>query len=244
MSFPEIVGVVSGLIAIFTFLTGATSARELRRPSSTGQGPLSPQRRSRLRLILWLSVPIFIISLVTTLSQGLQGSDTGGTQFLLLIGGAILLWLYATVLRQSISSALFLVTCVVVLGGLGLLFGAISVGEKAEGVTAGLIIGTGTGLLGLVFRTETPGIQSSNNRPSLRRAPRPDGDRATQEKEVLQLARRQNGEICIADVALLTSLSLDDARIVLDQLAERRFCEKKHLAAGAVVYRFPDFLPR
>lgn len=244
MDFPKIVGVVSGLIAIFTFLTGVTSARELRTSGSTGQGPRSPQRRSRLRLILWLSVPVFIISLVITLSQGLQGSDTGGTQFLLLLGGAILLRLYATVLRQSMSSALFLVTCVVVLGGLGLLFGTISAGEETEGVTAGLIIGVGTGLLGLMFRTEMSGIQSNNNRPSLRRTLRPGGDGVSQEREILQLAQRQSGEVCIADVALHTSLSLDDARIVLDQLADRRFCEKKHLSGRAVVYRFPDFRPR
>ncbi|MGQ0775325.1 MAG: hypothetical protein ACT4NY_13025 [Pseudonocardiales bacterium] len=244
MDYREIVGVVSGLISIFVFLTGVTSARELRKPSITGEGSVSPQRRSGLRLILWLSVPVFIMSLVITLSSGLQGSDTGGTQFLLLIGGAILLRLYATVLRQSLSVALFLVTCVVVLGGLGLLFGTISAGEESEGAIAGLIIGVGTGLFGLFFRTERHGIQSRNNRPRLWRASRPDDTRALQEKEVLKLARQQSGEICVADVALHTLLSLDDARIVLDQLADRRFCEKRQLSGGAVMYRFPDFRPR
>jgi hypothetical protein len=229
----DLVGLVSGLIAIFTFLTGVTSVRELRRGGRAGGGPpVAEPRRARLRLVLGLSVPVFLVTSIYTLSQGLAGSDTGGAQFLLLVAGALLLAFYATALRRTVPWAVFAVVCAVALPALGLVMGSISRGEEAEGIASGLLVGVGVALLGLAFRGGTPGA-----RPAA--GPAPD-----REREVLGVVRARGGEVTVGDVALDTSLGLDEARAVLDQLAARGFCRREAAPGGAVLYRFPDFRPR
>jgi hypothetical protein len=240
VGFSEVVGTVSGLLAVFTFLTGAGSIRELRLLRTAAESPATARRRSRLRWVVWLSAPVFAVSLVVTWTQGQHGSDTGGARFLLLLAGGLLLVLYATVLRHSVSWGAFLVLCVAGLGGLGLLFGSISGGEEAEGVTAGLVLGAIIGLLGLAFRTAVPAT-----RPAVRHSadtPPASADQVRQEKEILELARSRGGEVRVGEVALHTSLSLDEARALLDQLASRHFCERAQQPEGATVYRFPDFV--
>ena len=250
MTILDIIGLVSGLLAIFTFTTGATSIGELRRRTArrnaTGQrggaagdetvGGVS-DRRSRPRLVLFLSVPVFLVSLVVTLSAGLNGSDTGGAQFVLLLEGAALLLLYATRLRRRLPWGSFLTLCMGILGASGWVMGTISRGEQVAGLLAGIVIGAAVGLLGLAFR----GAGERTSPRSRGVAVKP--SRTEQEREVLRIARQNGGEISAAQVAVDTSISLDEAKIALEQLAERGFCERHVRTGGAIVYRFPDFLP-
>jgi hypothetical protein len=73
-----------------------------------------------------ISAPVFAITLMITLAQGLGGSDTGGVQFLLLIVGATLPPVYATALRSSMSWSRFFAICVAGLGVIGFHMGSVS----------------------------------------------------------------------------------------------------------------------
>jgi hypothetical protein len=221
--------------------TGARSHAGTAGPQrGAGDSPASVQRRSRLRWVLWLSVPVFAGSLVVTWIQGLRGSDTSGAQFLLLLAGGFLLVLYATALRHSMSWTAFLVTCLAGLAGLGWLFGSISRGEEAAGIAAGLVVGTIVALLGLVFRGPVPAAEPGRRYRA--HDPYASADQASQEKEILELVRSRGGEIRVGEVALHASLSLDEARALLDYLADRRFCQRIQRPDGATVYSFPDFV--
>lgn len=239
------VGLASGLLGVFTFLTGITSARQLR-SGTAGRLIISARRRFRLWLVLGLSVPVFLVSMSITWARGMNGDDTGGTQFLLLLIGAAALSYYVVRLRAWLPWLAFFSACTLALGGLGLLFGSISAGEEAEGLSAGLVIGSSVGLLGLVFpRNLTSPVTANRSDYAGPPAPEaPSEERTTQEREILQLARQHEGELTVGDVAINTSLSLDEARQVLDQLAFRSFCSKQVIPNGAVLYHFPDFRPR
>jgi hypothetical protein len=163
MDTSSLVGTLSGLLAIFTFLTGVTSAQDLRRPArlpasrsrvpgSRSRQPDEGAQRSRSLVVLAISAPVFVIALVITLTRGLGGSDTGGAQFLLLAAGAALLLLYATTLQASMAWPRLFVICVVGLGVIGFLTGSVSRGEEAATALAGIFIGAGVGLLGLLVQ--------------------------------------------------------------------------------------------
>jgi hypothetical protein len=142
-------------------------------------------------------------------------------------------------LHRSLSWEKFLSLCVVLLGGAGLIFGSISRGEEAAGLIAGVVIGAGVGLLGLPFRS--PASRPGGGPPRAGAA----SDRAPsdqQEKEVLGLASRQRGQVRVSEVALHTSLTLDEAQSALERLAARDFCQKRSLPGGSTIYLFPDFL--
>lgn len=247
MSILDIVGLLSGLLAIFSFSTGVTSVGQLRRASaresdSEARTPAgvssaaSPERLVRARIMLWVSVPVFVISLVVTLMAGLGGSDTGGAQFVLLVEGAALLLVYAQGMRRRMPWSRFLALCMVVIGASGLLMGVVSRGEEVAGLLAGLVIGACVGFLGLAFPGTT---ETSSTRGSAagNRSPRTE-----LEREVLRVARREGGEVSPAQVAVDSSMSIDDASLILDQLAERGFCRRDVRPSGATVYQFPDFL--
>jgi hypothetical protein len=163
MDTSSLVGTLSGLLAIFTFLTGVTSVKDLRRPArlpasrsrlpgSRSRQPDEGAQRSRSLVVLAISAPVFVIALVITLTKGLAGSDTGGAQFLLLVAGAVLLLLYATTLRASMAWPRFFGLCVVGLGVIGFLMGSVSRGEEAATALAGIFIGAVVGLFGLFFQ--------------------------------------------------------------------------------------------
>lgn len=246
MTILDIVGLLSGLLAIFSFSTGITSVGQLRRASgreggadirksSGASGAGGPERR-RARIILWVSVPVFVVSLAVTLTAGLGGSDTGGAQFVLLVEGAALLLVYAQRMRRRMPWSRFLALCIVVIGASGLLMGVMSRGEEVEGLVAGLVIGACVGLLGLAFPGTTE-PRSTRGSAADNRSPRTD-----LEREVLRVARREGGEVSPAQVAVDSSISIDDASVTLDQLAGRGFCQRDIRPNGAAVYRFPDFL--
>jgi hypothetical protein len=163
MDASSLVGTLSGLLAIFTFLTGVTSVKDLRRPArlpasrsrvpgSRSRQPDEGAQRSRSLVVLAISAPVFVIALVITLTRGLGGSDTGGAQFLLLVAGAALLLLYATTLQASMAWPRFFVICVVGLGVIGFLMGSVSRGEEAATALAGIFIGAVVGLFGLLVQ--------------------------------------------------------------------------------------------
>ena len=143
----------------------------------------------------------------------MNGDDTGGTQFLLLVIGAVLLWRHVAAWHRSTPWPAFLLGATAALGGLGFVFGSVSSGEEPEGVAAGVAVGIGVGLMGPVFRGLSP-----------------DGD-----------ADPVGTRPAVAVPA--ASLSLDDARDRLDDLAARGFCERYAAPNGAVRYRFGDFVP-
>jgi len=230
----DVIGLLSGLLAMFTFLTGTTSARELFRRAS-GRPAARPTSRRRLWLVFVLSAPVFVLSMVATLGRALNGDDTGGTQFLLLLIGAVLLLLYSTRWSASMPWSIFLITCLVALGGLGFLMGTMSAGEEAEGVSAGLAIGVGVGLLALAFRSQPAGTALAQDSP--------EPDRPDREREILALVQARGGEVTAFDVGLHTSLSLHEAREILDQLTTGGFCQRRVAPDGAMTYRFPDVRP-
>lgn len=248
MMISDLIGLLSGLLAVFTFLTGTTSARELVRRATGRPADRSTSRR-RAWLVLAVSAPVFVLSMVVTLSAGMNGSDTGGTQFLLLLIGAVLLLIYAIRWSASMGWTAFLVTCLAVLGGLGYLMGSVSVGEEAEGVSAGLTIGLGVGLLALAFRrrpahaalTPDPGAAPDAEAARADRNSR-EGERE-REREILALVQERGGEVTAFDVGLHTSLSLHEARELLDQLTAGGFCHRRDAPDGAMIYRFPDVRP-
>jgi len=51
-----------------------------------------------------------------------------------------------------------------------------------------------------------------------------------------------HGEVTVTQVALKTELSLDQARNLLDSLADQGYCARIGEDNGATVYRFHDLL--
>jgi hypothetical protein len=83
--------------------------------------------------------------------------------------------------------------------------GIVTRGEEWEGLAAGIVAG-GVGQVALAMRTLTATGQSEEEvRPAHLPA------RLQQEREVLVAARKHGGEVTVADVALDTALSLDEA---------------------------------
>lgn len=74
----------------------------------------------------------------------------------------------------------------------------------------------------------------ADNRTASRRKP------ASVEQTVLQTARKNNGMITPTDVALAAGVPLEQARKVLDQLAEKGFAEVRVKKSGLLVYVIPD----
>jgi hypothetical protein len=89
-----IIGIITGLISIFMFLTGTSSLQLLRAESRAAEGveqrpPPRPRIYVRSKLLIWLAFAAFAASLAVTLSMGLSGGDVEGVIFvLLLLGGA------------------------------------------------------------------------------------------------------------------------------------------------------------
>ncbi len=176
---------------------------------------------------------MFAVATVVTPARGSAGSDTGGAQFLLLLAGAVLSALCALRLRHAVTWPAFFGGTVVALGGPGLLVGSVSRGEEAESTLAGVVVGGGVGLLGWAFRSGTPG---SGRRPDERRR---------SGRNVRCCARRASAAVgcrlSVGETALRTTLSMDEARSVLEGLATRGFRQRHQGPDGAVVYRFADF---
>lgn len=257
-----IIGIVTGLISIFTFLTGASSLQLLRAESRVTDGtkqapPPRPRVYVRSRELVWLMFAVFVASLGATLKLGLSGGDVEGAVFVLLLLGGVGVIAYVLRFRHSVSPILFGLVGTLGLGGVGFALGTVSRGEETVDAVAGLVIGICITLIAWVFR---PGEVAGDERrgetvpadaavpaeiPAAAGAdsaapPEPAATDSDQETTVLRFAAEQAGEVTIASVALHTRLSLDDARALLESLHERGFCERTRAESGATVYRFPD----
>lgn len=248
-----IIGIVTGLISIFTFLTGVSSLQLLKAETSTADGgqPVSISQRPRVyvrsRLMVWLMFAAFFASLAVTLSMGLSGGDVEGAVFiLLLIGGAAVIG-YVLRFRQTIAPLPFGIASTLILTAAGFGMGSISRGEEAVDAVAGLVIGLCITVIAWLFRSgdgtvdrAAPGAASSAAESATTgEAAIIDTDLET---EILRLAADNAGEVTISGVALHTRLSLDEARTLLDSLDERGHCKRTEADQGATVYRFPDLV--
>jgi hypothetical protein len=246
-----IVGVITGLISIFTFLTGVSSLQVLRSESRSVQGEkLNPSPRPRVfvrsRVLVWLTFAVFVASLAVTLAMGLSGGDVEGAIFVLLLMGGIGVTVYVLRFRHMISPLSFGAVSTLVLGGAGFAFGSISRGEEAVDAVAGLVIGMCITVIAWLFRTDDTSVgevasaAADTARDSAApRAPAADNDH---ERALLRNAAEKAGEVTTASVALETELSLEEARTLLESLHERGFCERTRTEQGATVYRFPDLV--
>lgn len=138
-----IVGIVSGLIAIFTFATGINSLSELRTSGKSKEArAVASAKPTLLRLVL-LGL-VFAVSITVTASMGLSGSDTGGIACLLLIISATAVLAFQLWLSKVIPLMVYGTAAAIGIAVLGLTFGSVARGEEAFGLAAGVIIGLGT----------------------------------------------------------------------------------------------------
>lgn len=250
-----IVGIITGLISIFTFVTGASSLQLLKAESRAAEGgkqarpPPRPRLYVRSRLLVWLMFAIFVASLAVTLSMGLSGGDVEGAVFVLLLIGGVGAAAYVLRFRQTISPLVFGVVSTLVLGGIGFALGSMSRGEELVDAIAGLVIGLCITVIAWLFRSGD--IPVGEVAPAMMGAARDDPAQlqpqtatvdSDHEKTVLRLAAEHAGEVTITNVTLQTDLSLDDARTLLESLHERGFCERMQTETGATIYRFPDLV--
>lgn len=253
-----VIGIVTGLISIFTFLTGATSLQLLRAESRATDGdkqkpPPRPRVYVRSKVLVWLTFAIFIASLGITLKMGLSGGDVEGAVFVLLLMGGAGVIAFVLRFRHTVSPLLFGVVGTLVLGGVGFALGSVSRGEESVDAVAGIVIGMCITVIAWLFR---PGNEAGNgvgpdvvldvapaaadaalDTDSERAPAAVDGD---QERAILRHAAEHAGEVTTASVVLETQLSLEDARTLLDNLHEKGFCERTRTESGATIYRFPD----
>jgi len=67
-------------------------------------------------------------------------------------------------------------------------------------------------------------------------------DEALAEKAVLRLAKRQNGIITPAMIAVSTELTIDKAEKVLEKLAGKGYASMQVTEDGRIQYEFPEFI--
>lgn len=240
----SLVGVISGVISIFTFLTGVNSVRFMRAEAraDSGQGPRWAGPRVFVRSRVWIVVVflIFLASMAVTLAEGLAGSDTSGARFLLLLLAGSGLIIFVLRLSRSYSVLSYGLFSIVALTAAGYVIGSVSVGEEAEDAAFGLFIGICVAGMAWLFR---PADQAPPYSAPV--AERRQGEGVVSgdvERKILQFAAQEAGEVTVTNVALGTDLSLEDARTCLESLHQRDFCERKRTEQGATIYRFPDLV--
>jgi hypothetical protein len=239
-SLGSVIGIVSGLIGIFSFVTGIQSVAQLRTARQRGSDSHPGLPRSAARRLLVVG-PLFGVSIVVTAAVGLLGSDTGGILCLLLTACLVAVvgfhWL---AIDRLLPLNVYGIVATCGIAGLGLLAGTIGRGEEGFGLAAGIAIGVGSWVITAL--TRRPGRPSEPAPPSGPRAEQADHSVVDSdcERTILQIAKQQNGQVRVTDVALGSDFSLDQARHALDDLASRQHCLKETLPSGAAVYRFPD----
>ncbi len=63
------------------------------------------------------------------------------------------------------------------------------------------------------------------------------------ERQILRAAKKSKGVLTPAEVALGTSLSIEEAEKQLQRFAEKGYAGMDVTDDGRIVYRFPEFLP-
>ena len=213
----SIIGMISGLIAIYSFVTGVTALPQLGKLPAQPMGEVAVATEPSRKRLLFL-VPLFLVSLGITLVSGLRGSDTGGIMFIL---GSLGL-LFGSISRGEEGAGLIMG----ILAGIG---------------TAVITRMSGESVLSVLPRIPTPGQPLGGI--FQQRDPAGSAEVIDAEKEILRVAAQLKGEVRITDIAMETALSLDKAREALDSLSQRGHCTKVTLDSGATVFRFPDLLP-
>ena len=72
----------------------------------------------------------------------------------------------------------------------------------------------------------------------------PENNIATQEKQILTLAKEMNGKLTPALIALETSLSIDEAEKSLQDMTKRGYANMEIRSSGGIEYIFTEFLPK
>ena len=235
----SIVGIISGLIAIFSFATGINSLTAIRRLRRAPDGSAPAESRPVIRRFL-VALPLFVVSIAVTAAMGLSGSDTGGIMCLLLILCLLVVlsfhWLG---IGRVLALRVYGPISTTAIAGMGLLFGSISRGEEGFGLAAGIAIGAGAWLITALTRrpNETPAGRTSARHTD---EGTHSGANADCERIILEIASEQNGRLRVTDVALKSKLSLDEASEALKGLVRRKYCCEEKVESGAVTYRFPD----
>jgi len=76
-----------------------------------------------------------------------------------------------------------------------------------------------------------------------REAEREEQDERLLEKQVLKAAKRNNGRVTPALVALDSSLSIEEAEKLLESFVKRGYATLEVTESGQLEYRFAEFLP-
>jgi predicted transcriptional regulator len=63
------------------------------------------------------------------------------------------------------------------------------------------------------------------------------------EKEILKIAKNQQGKVTPTMVALKSQLSVEEAEQILEKMAKKGYAEMHVTESGRVEYQFPEFLP-
>lgn len=238
-----LVGLVSGLISIFTFFTGVNSLRVIRAEANTaGAEPQwsGPRVYVRSRLLVGLVFAVFLGSLGVTLTMGLAGGDVAGALFVLLLFAGVSVTVFVLRFAYTVSPLSFGITSTAFLTAAGFAIGTISRGEEAVNSVAGLFIGLGVTVIAWLFRPADEAARAPAPVPSMPSDRK--GANADAERTVLEIAAKHAGEVTVASIALESELTLDDARTCLEGLHDRGFCERSRTEHGATLYRFPDLV--
>lgn len=71
-------------------------------------------------------------------------------------------------------------------------------------------------------------------------APRP-LQKETLEKAILRTAKKNGGSVTPGEIAIESDYSTDEARVALEKLAAKGYCEMRIRQSGVIVYRFAEF---
>ena len=97
------------------------------------------------------------------------------------------------------------------------------------------------GLTSLVFsRQRIP----ASVPPQVSAATGPAPGRANSERQILMVAKEEQGWVTPALAALKTDVSIDNAEQILQSMAEKGYATMHVTDEGRVEYRFPEFAPR
>lgn len=236
----SVVGIISGLIAIFTFATGINSIAELRILDRTHKGASTSDAKFVRRKLMVVG-PLFGVSIAVTAAMGLSGSDTGGILSLLLIICLLAVLAFDWLgISRIVPITAYGVISALIIAGLGFLFGIISTGEEGFGLIAGMAIGAGSWVITALTRR-----QHIAPKPYLPKKPSVGEHlystaQVNDERKILEIASQQNGQVRVTDISLKSNLSLDAASQTLDSLVQRGYCRKETLESGISVYIFPE----
>jgi len=236
-----LVGLLTGLISVFTFVTGINTLELWRHLKASDQPTDQRQRKTLGRRLVWL-LPLLAVSILVTLAMGLSGSDSGGIVSLLLLLCLVAVLAYRLLgLHQHLALHTYGLLCAMALAGLGWGFGSVSRGEELFGLMAGSAIGAGCWLITAQSQpsrwTQPPQPQTTTPADHQPMVPT---EAADLERVVLGIASRQQGQIRVTDLTLQANIPLDHATRILQDLHQRGYCETNAAASGATIYRFPD----